>query len=66
MAISIKEIKKSCSEARESIKRAREGHYAIGAFNIDNQETLIAVSKAAAKMHAPVMVEVDGRNTNVR
>ena len=58
MAISIKEIKKSCSEARESIKRAREGHYAIGAFNIDNQETLIAVSKAAAKMHAPVMVEV--------
>ena len=58
MAISIKEIKKSCLEARESIKRAREGHYAIGAFNIDNQETLIAVSKAAAKMHAPVMVEV--------
>jgi fructose-bisphosphate aldolase class II len=58
MAISIKEIKKSCSEARESIKRAREGHYAIGAFNIDNQETLIAVSKAATKMHAPVMVEV--------
>ena len=58
MAISIKEIKKSCSEARESIKRAREGHYAIGAFNIDNQETLIAVSKAATKMNAPVMVEV--------
>ncbi|MBP9813395.1 class II fructose-bisphosphate aldolase [Candidatus Saccharibacteria bacterium] len=58
MAISIKEIKKSCLEARESIKRAREGHYAIGAFNIDNQETLIAVSKAATKMHAPVMVEV--------
>lgn len=37
---------------------ARHGHYAIGAFNIDNQETLIAVTKAAAKMQAPVMVEV--------
>lgn len=58
MAISIKEIKKSCLEARLSIERARQQKYAIGAFNIDNQETLIAVAKAAAKMHAPVMVEV--------
>ena len=38
--------------------RAHAGHYAIGAFNIDNQETLIAVATAAKKLHAPVMVEV--------
>lgn len=58
MAISIKQIRKNCDDARTSMANARHGHYAIGAFNIDNQETLIAVTKAAAKMQAPVMVEV--------
>lgn len=58
MSMSIKEIRKDCTDARDSILRAREGHYAIGAFNIDNQETLIAIAKAASKMKAPVMVEV--------
>lgn len=38
--------------------RARKGHYAIAALNIDNQETLIAISRAAQKLQAPVMVEV--------
>jgi len=58
MSMSIKEIRNDCADARASILRAREGHYAIGAFNIDNQETLIAIAKAASKMKAPVMVEV--------
>jgi len=58
VALSIKQIRANCLAARESYERARSGHYAIGAFNIDNQETLIAVSKAAQKMQAPVMVEV--------
>jgi fructose-bisphosphate aldolase class II len=30
----------------------------VGAFNIDNQETLIAVARAAQKLRAPVLVEV--------
>jgi len=38
--------------------RARNEYFALGAFNIDNQETLIAVARAAKKYHAPVMVEV--------
>ena len=38
--------------------RARHDKFAVGAFNIDNQETLIAICKAAAKFQAPVMVEV--------
>lgn len=38
--------------------RARAGGYALGAFNLDNQETLIAVARAAQKTNAPVMVEV--------
>jgi fructose-bisphosphate aldolase class II len=40
------------------MKRARQQHFAVGAFNIDNQETLIAVSKAAHAKQSPVMVEV--------
>lgn len=38
--------------------RARAEHFALGAFNLDNQETLIAVARAAASKQAPLMVEV--------
>lgn len=58
MALSVREIRENCTKARESMARARAEHYAIGAFNIDNQETLIAICKAAQKLEAPVMVEV--------
>ena len=58
MALSIQQIRENCARARAAMERARKEHYAIGAFNIDNQETLIAVSKAAQKLKAPVMVEV--------
>lgn len=40
------------------MRRARKEHFALGAFNLDNQETLIAVARAAAKKNAPVLVEV--------
>ena len=43
--------------------RARAEHFALGAFNLDNQETLIAVAKAAANKKAPVLVEVSNRGT---
>lgn len=58
MGSTIGQIRENCNKAREAYERAQKGHYAIGAFNIDNQETLIAVAKAAQKLHAPVMVEV--------
>lgn len=38
--------------------RARAGHYAFGAFNLDDQATLKAVTQAAEKFNAPVLVEV--------
>lgn len=38
--------------------RARAEHFALGAFNLDNQETLKAVVLAAAGKNAPVLVEV--------
>lgn len=44
--------------ARHLYQRTRSQGFAVGAFNIDNQETLIAVAKAAAKLQSPVLVEV--------
>ncbi len=40
------------------MQRARDEHFALGAFNLDNQETLIAVAKAAKAKNSPVLVEV--------
>jgi len=40
------------------MQRSRQQHFAVGAFNIDNQETLIAVCRAAQKLQSPVLVEV--------
>jgi fructose-bisphosphate aldolase class II len=40
------------------MNRAKTEKFAVGAFNLDNQETLIAVAKAAKKTNSPVLVEV--------
>ena len=58
MAETIKQIRDNCVRARHLMQRSRQQKFAVGAFNIDNQETLIAVSRAAQKMNAPVLVEV--------
>lgn len=58
MSLSIKQIRDNCVRARHLMQRSRQQHFAVGAFNIDNQETLIAVCKAAQATHAPVLVEV--------
>ena len=44
--------------ARHLYQRTRRQQFAVGAFNIDNQETLIAVARAAQKLKSPVLVEV--------
>jgi fructose-bisphosphate aldolase class II len=38
--------------------RSRKEHFALGAFNMDNQETLRAVIGAAVNKKAPVLIEV--------
>lgn len=58
MPLTLNEIRDNCSKARDTFKRARREHFALGAFNLDNQETLIAVARAAAAKKAPVLVEV--------
>lgn len=44
--------------ARELYERTKKEHWALGAFNLDNQETLIAVVRAAQAKKSPVLVEV--------
>ena len=58
MAQSLNQMRENCHQARLAFARARHGHFALGAFNLDNQETLIAVARAAATKKAPVLVEV--------
>lgn len=58
MGLTIKQIRDNTTRARHLYQRTRTQHFAVGAFNIDNQETLIAVARAAQKLNAPVLVEV--------
>jgi len=56
--ITFEEIQKNCVDARASVERARQQNFALGAFNIDNQETLVAIARAAQKHNAPVLIEI--------
>lgn len=58
MAANYSKIRRDCAAAREAFGRARKGRYALGAFNLDNQETLKAVVFAAKAQKAPVLVEL--------
>ena len=58
MPITLEQAKENCKKARAAVARARREKFALGAFNLDNQETLIAVVRAAAATQAPVLVEV--------
>lgn len=58
MGLTITEIRDNTLRARHLMQRSRQQGFAVGAFNIDNQETLIAIARAAQKLNAPVLVEV--------
>lgn len=58
MGLTLRQIRENCADARATFERARAEHFALGAFNLDNQETLVAVARAAAAKNAPVLVEV--------
>ncbi|MDQ5912678.1 MAG: fructose-bisphosphate aldolase, class [Patescibacteria group bacterium] len=58
MSLTIREIRENCIKARHLMQRSRQQKFAVGAFNIDNQETLIAVCRAAQAKKSPVLVEV--------
>ncbi len=58
MGLTIQQIRDNTIRARHLMQRSRSQKFAVGAFNIDNQETLIAVASAAQKTNSPVLVEV--------
>lgn len=58
MGLTISEIRDNTVRARHLMQRSRQQGFAVGAFNIDNQETLIAIARAAQNLNAPVLVEV--------
>ncbi len=58
MGHTIRQIRENTTRARHLMQRTRQQKFAVGAFNIDNQETLIAIARAAQKLNSPVMVEV--------
>ena len=41
----------------EMLKKAQEGHYAVGAFNAENMEMIKAIIAAAEELKAPVMIQ---------
>lgn len=58
MGLTIRQIRDNTTRARHLMQRTRQQHFAVGAFNIDNQETLVSVARAAQKLNSPVLVEV--------
>lgn len=46
------------TSVKEILTKAKEGGYAVGAFNVENLETTQAVIRAAKTMKSPVVVQV--------
>ncbi len=44
--------------SKEMFKKAYDGHYAIGAFNVNNMEIVQGITEAAAEVHAPLILQV--------
>ncbi|MBR6682587.1 MAG: class II fructose-bisphosphate aldolase, partial [Clostridia bacterium] len=43
---------------KEMFKKAYEGGYAVGAFNINNMEIIQAITEAAQELNSPVVLQV--------
>ncbi|HJC50345.1 MAG TPA: class II fructose-1,6-bisphosphate aldolase [Candidatus Anaerostipes avistercoris] len=42
---------------KEILRKAQEGHYAVGAFNVENMEMVQAVLEAAEELRSPVIMQ---------
>ncbi len=58
MSQTLNQMRRNCQRARDRMSTARSQHWAFGAFNLDDEPTLLAVAQAARKLNAPVLVEV--------
>lgn len=60
----LKQIRQNTANARKLMQKTRSEHFAVGAFNVDNQETMIAIAKAAQKLQSPVLIEFSKNEIN--
>ncbi len=58
MGLTINQIRDNTTRARHLMQRSRQQGFAVGAFNVDNQDTMIAVARAAQALNSPVLVEI--------
>ena len=42
---------------KEMLLKAQKGNYAVGAFNVENMEMVMAVIAAAEELNAPVIMQ---------
>ena len=42
---------------KEMLLKAQEGKYAVGAFNVENMEMVMAVIEAAQELNSPVIMQ---------
>ena len=45
-------------DTKEMFKKAYEGHYAVGAFNVNNMEIIQGIVEAAIQEKAPLILQV--------
>ena len=58
MSLTLKQVRDNCQSARASMRRARNEHWAFGAFNLDDEQTLMAIAWAPQRKRAPVLAEL--------
>lgn len=58
MGLTISQIRENTTRARHLMQRTKAQHFSVGAFNIDNQDILISIMRAAQAKNSPVLVEI--------
>ncbi len=48
------------------LKKAQEGHYAVGAFNAENMEMVQAIIEAAEETNSPVIIKLPRAPLNMQ
>ena len=54
----MKEVKMPLVTTTEMFKKAYDGGYAVGAFNVNNMEIVQGITEAAAELRSPVILQV--------
>ena len=49
MSLTIEQIRENTTRARDLMRRSRQEGFAVGAFNIDNQETQLEIGRASCR-----------------